>query len=246
MMGSAFFYAGAVIAIVGLALTVRPVAALHVTRRWHALVIMAVGTALAGVALNAPSFESRAAGTRARIDDFTPVWQFHEVHAIRIAAPPARVFDAIKHVRADEIFLFRTLVWIRRFGRPAPQTILDAAASRESIIDVATHSTFVVLADEAPRELVVGTVVGAPRGAHGSLTPSIFRARLPPGFALATMNFVVTPDGPNASYVTTETRVFANDAPSRRRFAAYWRMIYPGSALIRRMWLRAIERRATR
>ncbi|HYW41393.1 MAG TPA: hypothetical protein VE959_00970 [Bryobacteraceae bacterium] len=27
-------------------------------------------------------------------------------------------------------------------------------------------------------------------------------------------------------------------------FAAYWRMIYPGSALIRRMWLRAIKRRA--
>ena len=31
---------------------------------------------------------------------------------------------------------------------------------------------------------------------------------------------------------------------ARRRFAAYWRVIYPGSAIIRRMWLRAIERRA--
>ena len=28
----------------------------------------------------------------------------------------------------------------------------------------------------------------------------------------------------------------------RRRFAGYWRVIYPGSALIRRMWLRAIIR----
>jgi hypothetical protein len=60
------------------------------------------------------------------------------------------------------------------------------------------------------------------------------------------MNFVVTPDGPNVSWVSTETRVFATSADARRRFAAYWRVIYPGSALIRIMWLRAIARRAER
>ena len=60
------------------------------------------------------------------------------------------------------------------------------------------------------------------------------------------MNFLVTPDGPNGSLVSTETRVFANSPAARRRFAAYWRVIYPGSAIIRRMWLRAIRQRATR
>jgi hypothetical protein len=59
------------------------------------------------------------------------------------------------------------------------------------------------------------------------------------------MNFVVTPEGPNSSLVSTETRVFANSPRARRNFARYWRLIYPGSALIRRMWLRAVERRAT-
>jgi len=58
------------------------------------------------------------------------------------------------------------------------------------------------------------------------------------------MNFLVTPDGTGGSRVSTETRVYANDAASRRRFGAYWRLIYPGSALIRLMWLRAIARRA--
>ncbi|MEP6858175.1 MAG: hypothetical protein ABI994_07300, partial [Gemmatimonadales bacterium] len=64
--------------------------------------------------------------------------------------------------------------------------------------------------------------------------------------ALAAMNFLVTPDGRNGSLVSTETRVFANSPSARRRFARYWRLIYPGSALIRRMWLRAVKRRATR
>ena len=101
------------------------------------------------------------------------------------------------------------------------------------------------LAKDAPRELVIGTVVIAPRGTHGSLTPDLFQKPLPPGFAIAAMNFLVTADGPGRSVLSTETRVFANSAAARRRFAAYWRVIYPGSALIRRMWLRAVARRAT-
>jgi hypothetical protein len=96
------------------------------------------------------------AGTR--LDEFAPVWQFHEVHTLGISAPPERVFAAIRQVRADEIALFRTLTWIRRGGRPAPPGILNAGSTQ-------------------PR-------------------------------------------------------------------AAYWRVIYPGSALIRRMWLRAIARRS--
>jgi hypothetical protein len=147
-------------------------------------------------------------------------------------------------VKADEIFLFRTLTWIRRGGQPAPESILNAG-ERESLIAVATRSGFVCLADDPPRELVIGTVVLAPPGTQGMLTPQVFQTSLPPGFALATMNFVVAPDGPDASFVSTETRVFANSPSARRRFAAYWRVIYPGSAIIRRMWLRAIQRRAT-
>jgi hypothetical protein len=210
---------------------------------YSGLVLVLGGAGLAAAALLAPAVESHATGTTTRLDEFAPVWQFHEVHTTRIDAPPERVFDAITQVRADEILFFRTLTWIRRGGRALPPGILNAG-TRKSIIDIATHSTFVLLADEAPREIVMGTVVIAPPGVRGTLTPGLFLAP-PPGFAVATMNFVVTPDGPNASRLSTETRVFASGASARRRFAAYWRVIYPGSALIRRMWLRAIERRAT-
>jgi hypothetical protein len=88
-------------------------------------------------------------------------------------------------------------------------------------------------------------VVGSPPGWHGPLAAADFQRPLPPGFVLAAMNFVVTADGSGGSVITTETRVFASSPSARRRFAAYWRIIYPGSALIRRMWLRAIRRRAT-
>lgn len=179
-----------------------------------------------------------------RLDGLMPAWHFRELHTIKIAAPPDRVFAAIQTVRADEILLFRTLTWIRRGGRPLPESILNAGNS-EPLIDVALRGGFVRLADEPPRELVIGTAVHTPAGATDSLTPQTF-LKPPPGYAVAAMNFLVMPDGANGSIVSTETRVFANGSATRRRFAAYWRVIYPGSALIRRMWLRAVRDRALR
>jgi hypothetical protein len=244
MLGSAIVYSGLIIATAALVLAAKPLSWLRVRTGWRRFVTAGVGVVLAGIGLILPVSESRVTGMRTHLDEFAPAWQFREFHTISVSAAPSRVFDAIKRVRADEILLFRALTWIRRGGRPLPRSILNPG-TRESLIDVATQSGFVCLADDSPRELVIGTVVMAPPGVRGVLTPQVFQQDLPPGFALATMNFVVTADGPDRSFVSTETRVFANSPCVRRRFAAYWRIIYPGSAIIRRMWLRAIQRRAT-
>ncbi|MBI1741994.1 hypothetical protein HYR54_02885 [Candidatus Acetothermia bacterium] len=237
MFGSAIVYLGLIMAAAGLVL--------GVTTHWRGVGVAGAGVLVAGIGLILPVSESRVTRMETRLDEFAPVWQFREFHTIDVAAPPARVFEAIKRVRPDEILLFRTLIAIRSAGQPPPQSVQNAAGAYESLIDIATHSTFVVLADDAPREFVTGTVVGAPPGPRAPLTPQVFQKPLPAGFALATMNFLVTADGSGGSIVSTETRVFANSPSARRRFAAYWRVIYPGSAIIRRMWLRAIQRRAT-
>jgi hypothetical protein len=244
MLGSTIVYAGLVITAAGLILVIKPIERLHVTSRSQGLAIAGIGVLVAGIGLSAPTSESRIDKIETRLDEFIPVWQFNERHTLRVAASPERVFDAVRVVRANEITLFKALTWIRRGGREAPESILNAGDTTP-LLEVATRNGFIYLANDAPRELVIGTVVVAPPGQRGALTPQTFKAPLPPGFALAAMNFVVTPDGPNASIVSTETRVFANDPESRRKFARYWRVIYPGSAIIRRMWLRAVKRRAT-
>ena len=38
--------------------------------------------------------------------------------------------------------------------------------------------------------------------------------------------------------------MIATDTRARRAFRAYWTIVHPGSAFIRRMWLRALKRRA--
>jgi hypothetical protein len=244
LLWSVVVYTGLIIGLVGLILVIKPIKRLHVTSRSQGLVIVGIGALVAGIAASAPASESRTGSVQTRLDEFVPVWQFNERHAIKVAESPERVFDAVRRVRADEIALFKTLTWIRRGGRKLPESILNAGDTRP-LLDVATKGGFIYLADDAPHELVVGTMVVAPPSARRPLTPESFTAPLPPGYALAAMNFLVRPDGPNATIVSTETRVFATDPQSRRRFARYWRLIYPGSALIRRMWLRAIRKRAT-
>ncbi len=176
-----------------------------------------------------------------------PEWQFNETHRIHVAAPPERVFAAIRAVTADEIPLFHLLTAIRRGGRPGPESILNAPGQKP-LLDVATATSFIQLVDAAPREVVLGTVITAPAAVRQGrrLTPKDFHGPLMAGVTLATMNFLVTPDRAGGSNVSTETRVRSADASAARRFAFYWRAIRPGSDIIRRMWLRAIKRRAER
>lgn len=245
MAGSAVVYTGLVCALAGLVLCARPSRRLLVPTRARAVAVAAAGTLVAAVGLVLPAAASRVARAETRLDAFAPVWQFRELHERRIAAPPARVFEAVRRVRADEILFFRALTWLRRGGRPLPSTILDAGGD-EPLIDVALRGGFVRLAEDPHRELVVGTAILRPPDWQGPLTPEVFETPRSPGWVLAAMNFLVRPDGGGGTIVSTETRVYASSSGARRRFAAYWRLIYPGSALIRRMWLRAIDRRATR
>lgn len=226
---------------------IRPLSFLGIPTRQRALLVVAIGFVVTVIGCLLPAKEIRINPLRTQLDHFAPIYQFNEFHSIRIATDKEHVYRAIKSVSADEITLFRTLVWIRRFGRAGPENILNPP-KKAPLLDVATRTSFILLADIPNEELVIGTLVGAPPGwrpkGNSRPTPEDFKAFHEPGFTLAAMNFRIQEDGPGACIVTTETRVYATDASARRRFAAYWRLIYPGSALIRRMWLRAIRQRA--
>ena len=245
MVDSILVYLGSALGLVGLLSLIRPIRFLRVRTRSSAAIIAAAGVFIVIVALLLPVRTKRVTTPTTRLDDWMPVWQFDERHLIHVDAPPEKVYGAIRAVCAREILFFRLLTAIRRCGQPGPESILDAPEEKP-ILDVATQTTFLLLADERPRELVIGTVVAAPSNVPGSarLSPEIFRHRLPPGVALAAMNFFVRPDENGGSIVSSETRVCANDTSGARRFAIYWRIIHPGSDIIRRMWLRAIKLRA--
>jgi hypothetical protein len=245
MIDSYLVYLGFTLFFAGLISLIRPLRFVYIRTRRLALMVSGFGLLLSVSVLLLPYRNQEAASRVTKLDDWMPRWQVGEHHVLKIAAPPARVFAAIHEVRADEILLFQTLTAIRRCGRTGPESILNAP-EQKPILDVATQTTFILLEEEAPRELVLGTVIAAPREARksGRLEPDLFRKTLRPGVVLATMNFIVTPAEDGGSTVATETRIYANSPAALRRFGIYWRLIHPGSDIIRRMWLRAIAQRA--
>lgn len=160
------------------------------------------------------------------LDRHMPKWQFFEVHYTDVATSPERAFRAVLETTPDEILFYQTLTSIRRLfgsGGAAGDSILRAASGKP-LLESAEKGGFLRLAEIADQELLVGA----------SLSDSI----------RAMMNFTIEVLPQGRTRVRTETRVYASQWRSKWLFAAYWRAIYPGSSLIRYMWLRAIRMRA--
>lgn len=242
-MGTFLIYAGLLLLVAGFLSLLKPLRFLKIRDRRSAAAVFGSGLVLAVGAAMLPAPLERASGPRTLLDDFVPAYQFHESHSARIHAPKDRVDRAVRSVTAREIRFFRTLTWIRspRFSR-ARETILSPSVDKP-IFDVALRSGFLLLAHEPDRELVFGTILGLPLAADRPRAAG-FAAFDRPGSCKVAMNFRLREEQDGVVLLTTETRVFATDPSARRRFAVYWRVIYPGSALIRRSWLAAIKRRA--
>ena len=183
------------------------------------------------------------------LDEFLPEFDFNEVHSTLVAASPERTLAAAREVTARELPVMRALMGLRtlparalgRGRRERPPQVVAGP-----VIDGMVANGFVVLADR-PDELVLGIA-----GRFWALNSGIARvdAEEFAGFdaenqAKAVMDFHVEPT-PGGCLLSTETRIRATDAQARRSFGRYWRIVHPGSALIRRVWLRAVKRRAER
>ena len=250
---SVLLYAGLSLLAFGSLSILWPPRFLGIATRRRALAVVAAGTVAAALALLLPPPRARRSARGAtRLDAFVPEFQFSEFHERTVHATPERIDRAIRTVAAEEIRLFRLLTRIRNPGSlwsRQPESILNPPA-KEPILEVAKRSGFVLLAEDPGRELVLGTLVVRPPGVRVSVpddpaeTGRRFAALSAPGSAKAAMNFRLERQPDGTCRLTTETRIFATDRDTARRFAVYWRFIHPGSALLRVMWLRAIASRA--
>ena len=238
-------YAGLLAGLAGVVSLARPPRALGIRTRRAAAGILAIGFVLAAAGASWPAPLVAPGGERSKLDDFVPACQFREFHEVRVHAPASAVFRAVKSVTAGEIRFFRLLTWIRspRLSRPRRESIL-AAPAEKPLLEVALHSGFLLLAEDADRELVFGTILCGRPPRIRDAGPRAFAALDRPGFCKAAMNFRLREEPGGWVRLSTETRVFALGPSARRRFAVYWRVISPGSALIRRLWLAAVRRRA--
>ncbi len=231
LFGGFLLYLGLMGAAAGAVSLLKPLRFLGIRTRKGGLAVLGLGFLAFAAGVYLPVTETRVPVVRTRLDDFAPVFQFSEFHSIAVNRPKDRVYAALRAVTPDEIRFFRTLMWIRFGGSGTPE--------RQPILDSFTSGGFQLLAEDPGREIVIG------RAGNGrKSTPQEFKAFQQAQMIKIAMNFRVQEIDATHCLVSTETRVYAVGRDALHGFAAYWRMIYPGSALIRRMWLRAIKLRA--
>ena len=232
---------GILCALVGAVCLGKPIRRI-IKSRGRAAILGLCGVLAFAVGGSLPVYETRVPVRRTRLDEFTPVYQFHELHTTVVEAPPERVYAAVKAVEPDEILAFRTLTGIRRFGRRGAENILNPPAHKP-ILQTALRTGFVPLSDDPGQEVVVGLVMSPLRMGWKPTRDEFLKAD-GPLLVKATMNFRIDPIDANRCRLTTETRMYGSDKEALKLVAMYWRVIYPGSAFIRRMWLRGIRKRA--
>jgi hypothetical protein len=170
------------------------------------------------------------------IDQVMPSYDRGEAHRRRTAASPAALWDAVHELEARDLRLMRALMGIRTLGR-------RAGDGDRTVLEGFERMGFRPVAEEPKRELVVAGIgqFWKPSGGLRKVTgKEQFLHFREPGYAKVAFNFRIQ-DGE----LSTETRIAGTDPQARRRFGLYWTLIRPGSGLIRREWLGALDRRAS-
>ncbi len=177
------------------------------------------------------------------LEDLLPEPHFRERHARRVAAPPWAVWRALHELALADLAVSRALMAVRRW----PERLLGGQRSPINTTRLLEDGPIPVLASDFERSVLAGGVMQPWKLTGGATPPELdvdaMRAFGEPGWVKAATDFVLEPD-PIGTLLSTETRVRATDARSRRRFGLYWLAIRAGSGIIRRDLLRAVARRA--
>jgi hypothetical protein len=239
---STLAYSGIVLALCGLANLVLPFRFLGVRKRAVGALILAGGVALTLAALYWPASLIRVAQTGTSFDDFMPEYQSSERHSARIHARPEQVMQAIRQSTFGDMKSLVTLLKTRAAALREPihgtgdlqeKRILDAFAEAGYLFGGSEHeiAIFGVWNVRANRRPEVRTL-------------QEFAEYREQGGVKMAFDFNVEDAGGGWSTIRAETRVLALDDVTRRGLARYWRLIVPGSGLLRLQWLEGIRKRA--
>ncbi|HEY3440232.1 MAG TPA: hypothetical protein VGK29_05755 [Paludibaculum sp.] len=238
---STLAYTGIALSLFGLANLALPFRILGIRKRAAGALILAGGVGLAIAALLWPAPMFRVAQSGTVLDDSMPEYQFFERHSARIHARPEQVMQAIRESTFGDMKSLATLLKIR--GAALRTHTTGDPFQNKRILDAFSASGY--LSGGSDHEIVMFGVVNVreQRRPEVRTLKECADYREEGGLKMA-FNFNVEDVGGGWSTISTVTRVLALDDSTRRGMGRYWRLIVPGSGLLRLQWLEGIKRRA--
>ena len=178
------------------------------------------------------------------LDQFMPVCDVVERHAIAIAAPADVVLKAATEMSLTRSTIARAIFRLREIALGAKP---DGREQATGLLDHVLSIGWGILAENPGREIVVGAVT-RPWQANvvfRAIAPDQFDAFNEPDYVKIVWTLRADPEG-RRSVFRTETRAVATDADARTKFRWYWARFSPGIVVIRWMMLAPLKREAER
>lgn len=247
---SYFFWIGLILTVVGIISLIHPLAFLFVLNRTIAADVVFLGILICLVSLFSPAILYHSKTNNQKIDALLPVYTSNEFHEVCINAPIEKVKQVLTVTGVKDIPVARLLMIIR--GIADEDVDLSDRASNNQVgaetISTPDFNFFVVSPDEWVTVMILKAVIitnDADKPAPPEiLTLEQFEAFNDPGYVKVAVNFRFIRKSDDQTILTTETRNNGITLKDSHVFGIYWRIIYPGSAIIRRVWLDTIKKKA--
>jgi len=247
---SYFFWIGVILIITGVISLFCPLSFLFILNR-----IIAIGVLIAGIFISAVSllcpFKIRHSPTDNQvIDSLMPVFSSNEYHEVRIPASIETIKQVLKVTGVKDIPAARLLLKIR--GIADEEVDLKEMESNESAgsdtVSTPDFKFFVVAPDEWITVMMIN-LTSPCQNENKSTSLEIttleqFKSFHEPGSVKVAVNFRFIRITDHETILSTETRNNGITPKDNRTFSFYWKIIYPGSAIIRRVWLDTINKNA--
>jgi hypothetical protein len=245
-----FFWIGAIFIVVGIISLIFPLKFLFILNRTIASFVAFGGALISAVSLLWPVKTKHSPTNNQKIDELLPDYAFNEFHEVHINNSPEKVKQTLQVTGVKDIPAAHLLMKIRGIADD-DLDMSDRAANNIACPD--TFSTpdfnfFRVAPDEYITVMVLKSSIITNKSSIPAppeiLSLEQFMAFNKPGYVKVAVNFRFISSDNNETILTTETRNKGITHKDNRTFGRYWRIIYPGSAIIRRVWLDTIKKRA--
>lgn len=179
------------------------------------------------------------------LDRYMPIFEVTEHHEIRVGAPAAISYDAVRAMDLEASFFVRTIFRAREVLMRGTH---PTGPTPHGLVEQTLALGWRVLAEEPGRQIVIGAATRPWESdpEFRGLSAAEFMTFDEPGYVKIAWTVGAEPLGPESSVVWTETRVSTTDADARARFRRYWSVFSPGILLIRREGLRVVRAVAER
>jgi hypothetical protein len=240
---SYLFWTGVVITVIATISLFHPLALLFIPNHITAIYVLCCAITMSVISLLVPPKQYHTK-TNLAIDTLLPVYSFNEYHEVIINASIDEVKHALQTTGVRDIPVILLLMKIRGISE-YDKDMSDLVTNNQTMESSFKSPDFNFIVAN-PFELLTLMIMKAsaktPPPAINTLQE--FKAFSEPGYVKIAVNFLFKNLNNGQTLVSTETRNFPLSPADSRIFGRYWRIIYPGSAIIRRLWLNTIARKA--